>query len=354
MTVEYVPTAAQDFGTTLMTPAQIAASQARTSRRLDEMPPAPELEDVEKYERPELDVHSLALELGARSLLGVPGDAPAPLVIDRLDPDGHTILFGDGGAGKGTLASSWAVACVNSGMRVLIVDYENHPAEWSRRIYGYGGDEARERVTHVAPLAPAWTLQRGPIWEQAKHLRTLAGAVKADILIIDSIVMACAGSDPMDPATATAYSAALELIERPVLSLAHTTKAGDTRYPFGSVFWHNLARTTWSLKRDGDNAILSHRKHNNYTSQGRYVVTVTWRDDLPRELWEQPYSAVLSDRIAELLAEAAMSAEQLVDRLNGDDDDTEPVKADSVRKALKRGIPDRFRLVDGKYRLATR
>lgn len=338
------------FGTTPTTAEQDAAFMAHIGDEAAKSEPVPS--PYVHIEPPELEAHSVALELGARLLLGVSADPPAALINGRIDPDGHTILFGDGGTGKGTLASSWAIGCVNAGLRVLVVDYENHGSEWSRRVFGLGGDEARERITHVAPLSPSWTLKRGPIWEQATHLRTLAAFVKADVLIVDSIVMACAGRDPMDPATATTYAAAIELIEKPVLSLAHTTKAGDHRFPFGSVFFHNLARTTWSLQRDGERAILTHRKRNNYASLGKFVVTVSWRDDLPREVWEQQYSLVLADRIGELLEEAPMSAEQIVARLN-DEDDAEPVKADTVRKALRRGIGDRFRKSGDRYSVAS-
>ena len=345
-------TAAQTFGTSPTTPEEDAAFMshiAEESGRTDAPPP---LLWSEYPAAPELDLRALRVELGARTLTDISSDAPPPLILDRIDPDGHTILFGDGGVGKGTLASVWAVGCANAGLRILIVDYENHPTEWSRRILGLGGDEARAAVTHVAPLAPEWALRRGPIWDQAKTLRTLAKTVSADVVIVDSIVMACAGADPMDTATATAYAAALELIGRPVLSLAHTTKLGNLRYPFGSVFWHNLARTTWSLKRDGERAILQHRKHNNYAGLGRFVVSVSWHEDLPREVWEQPYSAVLADRIVEALGDERLSLEQIVARLNEIDDDSEPVKADSVRKALTRGIPQRFRMTGDRYGVA--
>lgn len=353
-------TTAQTFGTTPMTPEQQALADAYNAKLLaeaEELAPEPLFQHYPPA--PELSLNSLRVELGARPLVDISSDPPPPLILDRIDPEGHTVLFGDGGVGKGTVASSWAIGCVNAGMRVLIVDYENHPGEWSRRVLGLGGDEARARITHVPPLSPDWTLERGPIWEQARHLRELANAIDADLIIVDSIVMACAGADPMDTATATGYAAALELIGRPTLSLAHTTKAGDHRYPFGSVFWHNLARTTWSLQRDGERAILTHRKRNNYASLGRFVVTMTWRDDLPREVWERGYSVVLADRIAEILADESLTAEQLVARLNDDiDEDGEAVKANSVRKALARGIPQRFTVsgngATARYRLVNR
>ena len=283
--------------------------------------------------------------LGACALAEISTDPPAPLFVDRLDPDGHTILYGTGGVGKGVITASWIVQLVLAGQRVLILDYEHHPGEWARRIAGLGGVDALAGVVYVAPLTAAWQAKRGPLWVQAEDIRALVEASGATYIVIDSIVPACAGVDPMKPEAVSLYTGALEFIGRPTLSLAHVTKAEDLRYPFGSAFWHHLARMTWSLKRDGERAILAHRKHNNYASLGRFVVTTTWSDDKPGEVWERNYTAALADRVAEALGADALTVAEIVDRLADDeDDDGETVKANSVRTALRRGIkiPQRF------------
>lgn len=341
-------TAAETFGSAEIEPERLIPFTEYVERRKAELDPPGDLWDGYAA-APELDLRSIELEIGARCLLGIPADAPPPMIVDRLDPIGHTVLFGTGGSGKGTEAAWWIVQMARQGLRVLIVDYENHPDEWARRVGALGGDEALERVSHVAPLTAAWTLERGPLWQQARILRAFAEAAAIDVLVIDSIVVACFGFDPMAPETPGLYAGGLELIGRPALSLAHVTKTEDLRYPFGSVMWHNLARTTWSLKKDGERAILSHRKRNNYAGLGRFAVTTTWRDDLPREVWEQPYSAVLADRIADVLGDEQLTLVEIVDRLNADvDEDGEPVKLNSARRALARGIrePQRF-TIDG-------
>ena len=77
------------------------------------------------------------------------------------------------------------------------------------------------------------------------------------------------------------------------------------RYPFGSIFWHNLARTTWGLQADQSGAVvLSHRKHNNYASLGRFTVAATWTDGLLREVYERNYNMALKDRILEQIGRA--------------------------------------------------
>ena len=288
---------------------------------------------------PILTTGNLWERLGARLLSVVSTDPPPPLLIDRLDPVGHTILYGAGGSGKGVLASDWVVSLRSCGHRVLIADYENHPDEWARRIYGLGGSELMNGIVVVAPLTAAWGGRRGPLWDQADDLRALAAATESTYLLIDSIVPACAGTDPLKPDAAALYAGALEYIGLPTLSLAHVPKDGDLRYPFGSVFWHNLARLTHSLERMGASSLLTNRKANNYVRRPKHAVETTWLDGRPTSVWEKPYLQLLNQRISAALANGSLTVAQLVDHLNdeNDDEDAPSLKTDSVRKALLRG-----------------
>ena len=284
--------------------------------------------------------------LGAISLAEISTATPAPLLCGRLDPASHTILYGTGGVGKGTFACYLITCLVAAGHRVLILDYENHGDEWARRYHGLAGREGAEQVLWVAPLTSGCGGRRGAIWRQAGDVRELAEAFGATYVVIDSIVPACGGSDPMDPGTVALYVGALELLGIPVLSLAHVTNADDLRYPFGSVFWHNLARVTWSLHRDGERVILTHRKANSYAKQGKTVMTVTWRDGLPRDVAEQALSVVVADRIEEVLVGDSLAVTAIITRLNGDlEEGEQPIKAYTVRAAMRRGLekePKRF------------
>jgi hypothetical protein len=284
--------------------------------------------------------------LGAIALAEISTDPPAPLLCGRLDPTSHTILYGTGGVGKGAFACHLITRLVAAGHRVLILDYENHGDEWSRRYHGLAGQEGSEHVLWVAPLTSGWSGRRGAIWQQVTDVRELAMLFGATYVVIDSIVPACGGSDPMDPGTVALYAGALEYLGIPVLSLAHVTKADDLRYPFGSVFWHNLARVTWSLHRDGERTILTHRKANSYANQGKTVVTVTWSDGLSSDVAEQAFSLVVAARIEEVLVDTSLAVGAIVARLNGDlEEGEQPIKADTVRAALRRGLasePKRF------------
>lgn len=286
--------------------------------------------------------------LGARVLADIAAEGPVPLLLGRIHARAHTILFGTGGCRKGTLASSWIVQLAAQGHRVLVVDYEDHPDEWSSRVRSLGGAAPMGEVLHVAPASPAWRAERGPLWRQAADLRRLADAWGASIMVVDSIVVACGGGDPMDPGTPALYAAGLQAVGLPALSIAHVTKEGGLAYPFGSVFWHNLARVTWSLELDGATSILANRKANDQERGGRFVVDVTYRDGLPAEVAERPFMAVLADRVAEALGEGPATVAELASRLAEEGgDDGRPVKDDSLRAALRRGLREQRFTADG-------
>jgi hypothetical protein len=313
------------------------------------------LRAVDDQER-RYDLPEIRERLGAQYLAAIPAGPPDELLDGQLDPLGHTILYGAGGVGKGVKAASSIVGLVKLGHRVIVLDYENHPDEWARRYEGLAGREGASAVLWVGPLTAAWGGRRGPLWRQADDIRALAEAFEATYVVIDSIVPACGGSDPMEPGTPAQYAGALEFVGRPALSLAHVPKAGGLEFPFGSVFWHNLARVTWSLERAGGQLILTNRKANNYRKLGRSIVEITWREDLPREIWERGYSLALGERIADAIGDDELTPAEVVERLTDDlDEDDPPPKANSIRVALKRGVKAGEFTVDGqRYRRAER
>lgn len=198
---------------------------------------------------------------------------PAPLLLGRWDAEGASILYGTGGVGKGRLASQEIAGLTRSNDKavVLIVDYEDHEQEWRGRIDACGGK--LDRIYRIAPHAATWTGKRGSMLAHADDIRTVAERIGATWIVIDSAMMAIPGVDVGDPKAAMDWSMALQTIGRPSLTLAHVTKAdADPAYPFGSVFWHNLARITWSLAENGERLVLRSRKHNNYPDLGRFVL----------------------------------------------------------------------------------
>ena len=281
---------------------------------------------------------------GARSLDAINHGPPEALLVGRISPVGHTMLYGPGNAGKGVLTSSWLSQHVEEGGRVLILDFEDHPEEWARRVRGLIG-ATNGAVLHVSPL------RMGKLdWEA---LYATAHAHGSTLVVIDSVAYAAPGGDPSDPAMATAYSAAIQPFGLPVLSLAHTSKNGDIKMPFGSVFWHAGARVTWSLMpatQQGESR-LHNRKANNYDWQGEYVVTSDWLDERLVAVHEVRYSASVVERIADALTTGPMTLEVIVAALSADG---QKVKTDTVRRTLQRGLtqsPKPWTVVDGSWRM---
>lgn len=288
-------------------------------------------------------VRAIFERTGARPLSIVSRDPAPPLKLGRVDAEDASVLFGDGGCGKGTIACSWIAGLVASGDRVLVVDYEHHPSEWARRVASLGGAETLSDVVYVSPVAATWNGERGAIWQHADDLAELAHRSDSTFVVVDSAVPACGATNPLDPEAPGQFFAALARIGLPSLTLAHATKAGDLRFPFGSVFWHNLARVTWSAQKLGDDeghrVLLTHRKGNNHARQGRHVVTVEWWDGLPREVSEVPYSVKLAEQVDAVLKGGALTVAEIVARLNAEAGEDEPkVKPDSVRATLRRGV----------------
>ncbi len=164
---------------------------------------------------------------------------PEDPLLDRLHPQEHTILYGDGGTGKGVVAAWWVARLTREGKRVLIVDYEYHMNfEWRPRVEGFGGD-----MNLVAVVQPV-----RPIWDIAGWLRTQASTY--DYVVVDSVSYACFGEEVEKSVTATKYSMAINQLGKPVLSIAHVTKAdANPNHPFGSIFWSNGARVTIAIAK---------------------------------------------------------------------------------------------------------
>jgi hypothetical protein len=260
---------------------------------------------------------------------------PPPLILNRLDPSNASLLFGPGDIGKGTLASYWITGLQRLGHRILLLDYESHEEEWARRIWGLEGDAALADTTHVSP-SREWG---GAIWDHTAEIIELVLAEGITFLIVDSAGMACGGLDPSKPDAPLQFGTALQQIGLPSLTLAHVTKAHDARYPYGSVYWHNVPRMSWSLMPKGPDRILVCRKANNYEKPAASAVTFTYQDRVLREVWERPADWTLEDRIAEVLADPQpRTPTEIAAILNDGVEKAEATSSHSVSGTLSRGL----------------
>lgn len=283
-------------------------------------------------------------KLGLKTLSEFSIEAPPPMLIDKLDPEGHTIVFGDGGVGKGTLTAQWLIRLTAAGRKPLLLDYENHPDEWSRRIHGLGGSVTRETVPILRPNATDWDGPQGSILQHKEAIRWVIEDGGYDYVVVDSIGVAC--GDPNSVEAANDYAKALQYLGVPSLSLAHITKAKDLTKPYGSGFWHNLARMTISAERKNDLMVLKWRKNNNYKRPPALAIEVHWNEaGLPVEFTERPYRELIGDMIYEVLTRA-MKTTEIRDALNEErDEGDDAFSTQQVSDGLSRDRLARFEQV---------
>jgi len=188
-----------------------------------------------------LELEEDADEDEARRLSDIESIRPEPLLLGRLHANEHTILFGDGGTGKGVIAAWWVARLTREQMRFLIVDYEQHARfEWRPRVETFGGD-----LTRVFIVQPTRA-----IWDIASWIRGQCELHEVDYVVVDSAAYACVGEEVEKSVTATKYSLAVAAIGRPTLTIAHVPKSTmDPNHPFGSTFWSNGARVTIAVSR---------------------------------------------------------------------------------------------------------
>jgi len=252
-------------------------------------------------------------ELGAKVLAEVENVKSPDLIEGIIDPEGHTIVYGQGDVGKGVLASYVIARLTRLGHRVVIADFEDHPNEWRRRIEGFGGDFSLVAIVHPTK----------PLWDVADDLRAIRRAFGAEFVVIDSISTATSGQEnPYSPDTPVKYHEALRRVGGHALSLAHVTKANpNPEYPFGAIGWHHQARTTWSLADVDGKKVLEHRKQGNRAWQGKHDVDIEFHDDtglidisITRRLGAVPTVQVTgkAQRVEKLAVVARNAAPQVV------------------------------------------
>ena len=274
-----------------------------------------------------------------RTLAEIDDAPPAPLILGLLEPTGPTLAYAAPGVGKGT-TGSWIIRETQAlGMRPAIYDAETRPREWSRRCAGLGVD--RSRVPYITPadLGPKYAGR--PLWESAPVLGSILRSAGADLLLVDSILPACAvGEDRLrsDAQTPFLFVTALEALGIPSLSFGHTPKGSPEGDPFGSFAWIAAMRLTWIGARaegEGHRVRWRPRKRNErghvpglllsfeYDADGR-LCGVTREDD----------EESTRDRLLAALIGGPRSAGDLADELLEDDD--EPPTPDRRERTLER------------------
>lgn len=181
--------------------------------------------------------------------------------VEGLFAEGHhSIVFGDGSSGKTMWLYAIAIAvaagipifgCDVKPGAVLLVDYETSEelARWriERLMTGMGMDAAN---LDSLPIY-YWPGGGIPIAEQAENIRRFARKHGINFMIVDSGGVAC-GMPPEKSEAAIQYFAGCQRTGiDTVVTICHVSALSDGQFPFGSKFWHNLARATYFMKASG-------------------------------------------------------------------------------------------------------
>lgn len=193
-----------------------------------------------------------------------------PLVFSKKT----TILYGDGGLGKSSLALLIGM-CVSVGHAVagvqaiqgktLYVDYEDDERVHAQRLHailrGHPELTAAE-ISYQRCVEPLTRVTHG----LARQIQTQG----ITFLVLDSIMAATGGDSSAE--AATKLFAALRALNVECLALGHVPKTqaeGTTHHTvYGSVFHQNFARSVWEIQKqqevgeDGSVLGLFHRKSN--------------------------------------------------------------------------------------------
>ena len=207
----------------------------------------------------------------------LPEIASAPTVTYRAKPllvEGQAnVIYGPGEFGKSYLGQ-YLAALVASGYtqpfleidpgHVLYLDYETSAADFKMRMEGIYRGLEQEPGGEL--------LYRYCVQGLADDLAAIQKVVfehGIKLVIIDSAALAAGSYREGDPSGPTIrYFQALRELRCTTLTIAHVAKAAKSSSIYGSVFWFNMARNVWEVKKvqepeeAGFTIGLYHRKAN--------------------------------------------------------------------------------------------
>lgn len=288
---------------------------------------------------------TMAIRQGSPTVTLTPRQAAGPRVLIHplLPLNAISVLFGDGGAGKGYTAVALALAATHGmdlpGMRrpekltkALYLDWESTAADLEERVYLVAkGLKCSGEGLHYRRINRA-------LADEAQTLRAEVSRLGAGFLIVDSLAPACGPEPEGADALVRTYNAIRSFGNVTTLVIAHMSKmAADQRNgaarPFGSVFVWNLARSVWELRRSGDTTTadlvvaLYHRKVNHgrvHEPLGlRFTFganAVTMAGDSIQDAPDLLKRMSVAEGIRSVLKEGGMTTEEIAEALDQDED----------------------------------
>lgn len=181
------------------------------------------LDDASETVSPDFDVYGLKIPSDAASLLIAHGDSMKSMLLLLI---------------LGTLAQR--------GHRVLYCDWEWSAGRHRARKRRMFGPERLDNLRYLRCTAP--------LTVEHERLLRYCDQERIEVVGIDSIGLGADGKLAEDETARRFYRALNQL--RPAICAAHIPKASVSTDPkvdpvgaIGSVFWHNLARLTWIVKK---------------------------------------------------------------------------------------------------------
>jgi hypothetical protein len=268
----------------------------------------------------------------------------------RIPADATSMLIAHGDSLKSMLTLLVLGTLAQRGQSVLYLDWEWSADRHRRRKHRLFGPARLEGLHYMRCHTPLVT--------EADRIRRYCDEQHIEFVAVDSVGLACDG--PLkDDDVAVRFHRALASI-RPALCAAHVPKStlgGEAKHdvvtPFGSVFFSNLARMTWSIKKQpgATEDIVTvgcfPAKQNDgqrikptgieFTFQGETIgvrsIDLATVEGLAEKL-------PLATRMAAVLRAGPQTITQIAEALDA--------KADSVEKTLRRGMGTKFVRMEGK------
>ncbi len=190
-----------------------------------------------------------------------------PLVYDGLP----ATMFCEAGSGKSYLG---LLACmlVETGTSLcglLGVKGKSLFLDWevNAEVHGERWRAIRAGHSEVVEADPLCKRMNAPLADDLRTVQRLISKYDINFMVVDSLGLA-AGSELQGAETALRFFQALRTLPVSTLIIGHTAKNTETKSIYGSVFFHNLSRTVFELKKvqesDSDTLriALHHRKSN--------------------------------------------------------------------------------------------
>lgn len=291
------------------------------------------------------------------SLQPTTDDQPAWFVLNPLLYENNsTVIYGPGDSLKSMLAlycglllssgmSGTHLHCAPTPWRVLFLDWEMSVKDVRGRVkLLQAGDP---RLTGV----PDYRRCFQPLADEADEIKKLITEAHYDVLIIDSLAMAAGGQELERADSAIRFNSALRGLNCTSLVIGHTPKPQEDqkqRSLYGSVFFSNLTRNSWEVRREGNTIGLYHHKHNLGPQHDPLGFNIEIHDEActitPADLFEEPTLAAgmpVQEQLAKLLyGKPGHTLDELA-MLTGE-------KKATIKAKLYR-YKDRFMQIDGKW-----